>query len=323
MTRLALDDHSTEALPPATGPLFTLAGFTIASEFPLAGLVPPAAAGERAPDIHIRLGDVPDALPHPTVVRHDFQFDGTDLLHCTKGVARYLIRAQREIVIAPFPSADEDAVRAFLLGKVFGLLCHMRGVMPFHACVIGVRGGCVAFAGASRAGKSTLAAALSLRGYPVIADDVCFTRPGPENTMLAWPGIRRIRLWAEAAEALGFDCALYPREVRGYNKYLIPVSAATEPDGPVTLRRFYCLAKSAEDTLPDITRLASAEAVHDLMPNVYRIRVASKIGATPAAFTACATLAQRIPVFRFSRPKRFDMLEASVDLLERHLADDL
>ena len=68
-------------------------------------------------------------------------------------------------------------VRLFLLGSVWGALALQRGLLPLHASAVG-RGRTVhAFTGPPGAGKSTLAAALAARGYPLFTDDML--DPGP------------------------------------------------------------------------------------------------------------------------------------------------
>ena len=62
-------------------------------------------------------------------------------------VGRFLLRAGREIQIDLAPSSNHDEVRAYLLGAVFGALCHQRGITPLHASVTDAADGCVAFVG--------------------------------------------------------------------------------------------------------------------------------------------------------------------------------
>jgi hypothetical protein len=45
------------------------------------------------------------------------------------------------------------------------------------------------------------------------------------------------------------------------------------------------------------------------------------MGHKPAAFALCAAAARDIPVFRFSRPLGFDVLDKGVEFLEHHLRD--
>ena len=70
-------------------------------------------------------------------------------------LGRFLLRNGEEVTIDLAPFSGEASVSSYLLGGLFGVLCHQRGIIPLHASVIEVAGGCVAFVGASGAGKST------------------------------------------------------------------------------------------------------------------------------------------------------------------------
>jgi hypothetical protein len=60
------------------------------------------------------------------------------------------------------------------------------------------------------------------RGHQVIADNVCFLQRDESGKIQACPDITRIRLWEDAMAALGCDAAGAEREMRGYNKCLLP-----------------------------------------------------------------------------------------------------
>ena len=57
------------------------------------------------------------------------------------------------------------------------------------------------------------------------------------------------------------------------------------------------------------------------MQNVYRLDLAERLGYKPHAFIVCAAMARGVPVFRFSRPLGFDVLNQTVEVLENHLWD--
>src|SRR5262249_7530177 len=155
-------------------------------------------------------------------VQYSQRYDGTEVLLDFPAVGRFLLRAGKEILMDLAPSSLEDEVRADLLGPVFAVLCHQRGITPLHASAMDVANGCVAFVGDSGAGKSTLVATLAQRGHEIIADDVCFLQLGTDGDVQTWPGISRIRLWEDARAGLGFDGPGVEREIYGYNKYFIP-----------------------------------------------------------------------------------------------------
>jgi hypothetical protein len=209
-------------------------------------------------------------------------------------------------------------VRAYLLGAVFGTLCHQRGITPLHASAIDVADGCVAFVGASGAGKSTLVAALARRGHEIVGDDECFLQIGTGIGIQAWPGISGIRLCEDAKAALGYGAGI-DREMRSYDKYFVPVASPRNPTQSRTLRRIYQLHRSTNGA-PEVTRLSGADAVEALMQNVYPPDLAECLGYMPDFLLRCAAMARNISVFRLSRPRDFAALEQCIDMLENHLA---
>jgi hypothetical protein len=310
------------ALTPDRQPMakYALAGLRIASEVPLPASLRLGEDVTEGDEIVVRYAPVPASLPSATAFP-EAQYDGNDLLIDIAEAGRFLVRKGAEILVDPVASASESDVSAFLLGTVFGALCHQRGIVPFHASTIEVSAGCIAFAGPSGAGKSTLAAALWARGHQVISDDVCFLRRTQIGNVMVWPGIGRIRLWADAVEALGYDASNIEREFRGLNKFILPLLPRGTPQKPSRLLRVYQLETAGEGESPGIERLQGAPTIELLVPNVYRLTLAEYMGRKPGIFSLCGIIAQQVPVFRFRRQLGFDVLPRAIDCLETHLAD--
>jgi hypothetical protein len=302
---------------------YRLGGLRIISDVPLLGLQACPIKAVTKDEVVIRRASIPKGLASTTATFRDGEYigeyNGTEVLIDIPTAGRFLVRAGKEILIEPAASSDEGEIRNYLLGTVFGLLCHQRGIVPLHAAAIDVAGGCVAFVGESGAGKSTLVAALARRGHQVIADDVCFHQIDDKGNVKSWPGLGRIRLWEEAMYALGCGGPGVEREMRGYNKYSVPVRPARNPSGFRRLRRVYQLYEASDDTIK-LTRLRGAAALEVLMQNVYRLGLAERLGYKPHAFFVCATTARDVPVFRFSRPLGFGALNRNIEYLERHLS---
>jgi hypothetical protein len=298
--------------------LYWLAGLRIVSELPLSGLLPSDAAA-TGDTITIRRASIPEKLHPPTTIQDEAEYDGSALLFTVPEVGRYLIRDGSEILIDAQVSADKNDVRAYLLGSAFGTLCHQRDILPLHSAAIDVADGCVAFIGHSGAGKSTLAATLSARGHQVIADDVSFLRRDNDGNVIAWPGIGRIRLWEDAVTALACNGPGVERELRGYNKYLVPIPAPGHPNMPRRLRRIYHLDTAPAGTAATINRVRGASAIDLLMQNVYCASFAACMGRKPATFAICTAAARQIPLFRFNRPMGFHVLQSGIEVLEDHL----
>lgn len=299
---------------------YGLGGLHIVSDLPLPALAAYPREKSRGDRVLIHRSHVPESLSSVDVVFPGGQCNATEFLIIIPGVAKYLIRGGTEILVDQAPAAHVGDVCAYLLGTVFGVLCHQRGITPLHASAIDVANGCIAFVGDSGAGKSTLIAALAARGHQVIADDVCFLqRDDEQGKVRVWPGVTRLRLWEDAMKALGYDDSGVEREFRGYNKYLIPLPTPRNPFKSRHLQRVYQLNSAPKGERASIDRLRGAAALELLIQNIYRLELAENMGRKANAFVLSATAAQHVPVFRFSRPLGFHALDEALDFLEKHL----
>lgn len=297
---------------------YNLAGLRIVSDFPLSWL--PLCSNDAAEEheVAIRRSDVPKALSSVVAELPNAQYNGNELLLVSPEAGRFLLRGGSEILIDPAPSLDYGELRSYLLGTAFGALCHQRGILPLHSSVIERADGCVAFVGPKGAGKSTLAAALASRGHQVLADDVCFLRVDDKGGIRTWPGLSRIRLWQDTLTALGCGGPEVERELGGDNKYLIPTASPRTPSAPRRLRGVYQLHTTLNGGGASVDRIQGAKAIEVLVQNVYRLNLAACMGYKPAAFAACAATAINVPVFQFSRPFGFNLLQEGVEFLEDH-----
>lgn len=302
---------------------YRLAGLRIASEFPLFGVQVCGNEAQPHCDVVIRCGSIPEKAALAAAKFHDGRYSGTyngkELL-LSRPVGRFLVREGEEILVDLPPYAKRDEVRAYLLGAVFGTLCHQRGITPLHASAVDVANGCALFVGPSGAGKSTLAAALSQRGHEVIADDACFLQLGPDGDILAWPGITKILLWHDAKVALGINEAGVEREMQGCPKYFIPIRQPPNPTRARSLRRVYLLHRALTGK-PEATRLRGGDAVEALLQNIYPPGLTDGLGYQPHIFNMCAAVARDVPVFRLTRTCDFAALDREIEFLERQLGE--
>jgi hypothetical protein len=306
--------------PAVAGATYSCFNFRLFSELALDAL-DEAPAGDDRPPVSVRLGSVASELPGAAAPIHSLQANATEALLSLPGIARFLIREGREIVVDPHPDASEGTVRLFLLGSALGLLCHQRGLLPLHANAIVARGRAYAFAGASGAGKSTLAAAFERRGHRLLADDVCMVDLHETGTVLAWPGIPRLKLWADAADRFGYDCATLDRVVEEAEKYQVPAARIAE-GGPAPLRRVYILARADEGAAPEVRRLKGHEAMAALLAQTYRGVYLGPMGLGARHFRQCAAMLSSVRVYETTRQWGFDCFDSEVERLERHMFEE-
>ena len=196
-------------------------GLQVTSELSL----PELYAGAEPADVVIRRGPVPDDLPDAQA--HGVLYQAAPGVFRLKvnGIARYLVTDGREIVVQADADADASAVRVFLLGSAMGALLLQRGILPLHTSAIESAGRCVAFAGNSGRGKSTLAAAFHGRGYRVLADDVLAVRDGRGVPPMAYSGSRELKLWADALDLLEIEADGLRRARPQVEKSCLPTGA--------------------------------------------------------------------------------------------------
>ncbi|MEI6559024.1 MAG: serine kinase [Rhodospirillaceae bacterium] len=290
---------------------YLLCGWRVRSDLPLPELPAWPGGDQQPPDITIRLGEVPERLT-PLVFEGPFlQVDTGGLCRFEiAAVARYLVRAGREVVVAPQPAADGGEVRLFLFANVFGLLCHQRGVFPLHASCVEIDGRAVALAGESGVGKSTLAARIGQRGYRLLADDVCvvdWRHPAGPQVL---PGVARLKLWADVLDLLNLPADPVSRLRAGMEKFIVP-----EPSGislaPRPLAAVYHLR--VDTRLGDqatFEPLRGFAAISALIEATSRRNAAIRMGGEKRLFEAASRVAAAVPTARLRRGADLAGLEA-------------
>ena len=289
---------------------YTAFGLCFAIEFPCPELVP----GRGSPDVLIRYGVVPTTLAAAKKTGVRYQAVPGQLLLTVDGVARFLVRDGKEIIVERATESDDDSLRLFLLGSAMGALLQQRGVLTLHSSVIEVDGGCVGFLGQSGAGKSTLAAALLRRGYRLLTDDVCAVTLAPNATPLVHPGYPQVKLWADALTKLEASPeALRPvRPHLDKHAWLVATAYCAEVR---PLRRLYVLGTTNTADLT-VQMVESGEKFQVLKDHTYRELFLDGLDGRVSHFRLCAAVAQRVPVHRIIRPEYPFLLDELVTLLE-------
>src|SRR6266566_3927655 len=101
---------------------YVIFGLNICSDIQCNSLLP----GRGDPDVHVRLGPVPEQLSHYSAEGVLYQASTRQFLLKINHIARYLVSNGSEIIVDPAPGAEMDAVRLFLFGSVFGAMLHQR-----------------------------------------------------------------------------------------------------------------------------------------------------------------------------------------------------
>lgn len=274
------------------------------------------AAEPGEPDVIVRRGAVPQALPQPRRIARRWEAAPGDFLLRVEDRLRYRVNAGREIVVEMLDDAGDELAAAYLMGSACTALLQQRGLLTLHASAICAERGATLFLGKSGAGKSTLAAALALRGFKVLADDVAAVRAASPGPPLVAPGYPNLRLWADSLDLLGLSAENKRRARDGLDKYLLPMERfAAEPQ---PLRAAYVLGQGSAEAL-DLNRKTPVEAFRLLRRHTHRHRYVDGLGNERTHFNALADIARNVPVMRIAPPLGRHALDAMAEHIEHQL----
>jgi hypothetical protein len=293
--------------------VYRVFGLTLSSEIELPELRP--SHPDTQPDFTVRWGHVPRVAT--TKDPYGLSVTETGAPVSVTSVARFHVSGGSDIRVDPDPAADEVTIRLFLMGTAMGALFCQRRMFPLHANAIVFDGQAVAFAGPSRAGKSTLAAAFLDRGHAVLSDDICVINSSIDGVFVAQPGIPRVRLWSDAVERSGRDALTLTRVRSGMDKYVVPTRAA-QPERALPLEAIFVLGSNGTEVRA--RALHGFSAIEALAANTYRASFLPMIGDPSVHFETCLKLAQHVPILELQRPWDSDRIGEMADQIVAQLA---
>jgi hypothetical protein len=274
-------------------------------------------AGEGDADVMIRVGNAnPPAASQARAEGHLYTTAEEVFLHW-EDAGSLSVRRGREIIVDPFPGVEERIIRVCILGPALGVLLHQRGQLVLHASAVALDGGAVAFLGEAGWGKSTMAAALYARGHGIVADDVTAVQAEKAHPIVH-PGFPQLKLWPEAAIAVGDVPETLPRIEPSLEKRALPAAHEFSRD-PLPLRCIYVLAESETQ---EIEPLGSQEALVELVRHSYTSRLLRVVGAS-SHFLQCSNVVKNVTIRSLKRPRSLASLSDLAQLVGKDLAEAL
>ena len=279
--------------------------------------LPLAAEEEGERPVNIRLGATPAALSAPLATAESYEANDTEFLLRLPGIANYYVRDGVEIVVHPDAGGPELDVRSYLMGNLFAVLCHQRGLLPLHASAIATPQGAVAFLGASGAGKSSIAAFLARRGHRILADDICLVDPAAPRDQRVLPMAPWLKLWSATLDAMGESSQGLPRIFSDDEKYRYVLQ---QPEAPTPLAELILLDRAEGQAGASFEPLAPVHALHAVLDFTYQSWLVRATGRMDRYFLRCGQALDGVRVTRMRRPWGFEAMDATLEALETHLA---
>ena len=312
------------------GVLHHAAGLFIAADVPIPGF--PVSTASNLPDLYIHL----DArapwhdLPVEEFYRADYlNADGQPMV--TVGRASGGVRFQygdgtlvwiddegRRVWCRPAPGATLEDTAVYLTGPILGFVLRERGHVALHASAVKIGDAALAIVGPHGAGKSTTAAALATRGFPLISDDVLHMRKAAAGWS-AEPYAYGLRLWPDAVRLVLGPGVSLPRLTPTWDKRLLRVDAfaVTAAADPVAVCAILFIEEASQEA--DVQRfvpLGRAEAVVRLAANSSASHLLDDSGRA-REFHALADLVRSVSSIQTLVRDGPDSFAACIDRVER------
>ena len=239
----------------------------------------------------------PPANPlHARLYRHEARFH----LWVEDGGWYTIDPAQPEILV---PKGVDPLQREERLWSIPALLCFVqRGDVPLHGAAVEIDGGAVLLCGPSRAGKTTLTAALLGDGHRVLTEDLSCLRPAPSPAVLPGPAMLRVR--RDAYQRLKPPGAVVGRD---NDRIHLLLDGELRGDGrPVPLRAVLLL-RSSDHVQSE--RVPPQDALRDLWALSLKLPLEED---RSRCFHGLVQLTDAVPIWNLHRPLTYGHLPAVV-----------
>ena len=276
-------------------------------------------AGSGHLPVSVKVGEVPTAIAGGACYGASCQVSRSEYLLRIPEVAGFYVRNGDSVLVDRVPAAQPADVSTFLLGSVFGALCHQNDLLPLHASSVLSGSGVTAFLGDSGTGKSTLAACFQDRGYGIVSDDICVLAPeAATGQMKVIPLAGWLKLWRTSLDHLGEipeeKNRVYSEDEK-YRLYLEP-HAWDRPE----LANLVFLTKALEaGREPRLEPLSTAETLAGMMQLTYLGYITELTGSHERVFRQCARVLAKAKGYRLVVPWGFEGMGGVLHLLEREL----
>jgi energy-coupling factor transporter ATP-binding protein EcfA2 len=185
---------------------------------------------------------------------------------------------------------------------VLSAILYQRGFKVLHASAVGAGEEAIAFVGPKGAGKSTMASAMSARGYPVLTDDVLAIPKSQDGSVYATAGTAQVKLWPDSLDRVASVAESSVPIYQGARKRLL--TGHKNLQGKVPLRSIYSLKVGEKLAIRPMQR---NDALIEMVRNSFSYRyLRDQPGTATYVLEAYSSIVRHVPV---------KVLQRSADLL--------
>ncbi len=293
---------------------FSAYGCLIQSDIDLPGFVKPC---DESTDIIVQL-KYPTLVETASIEPVSIHNLSNGLRIDWSGVAAYTVTQGREIIIVP--RSNNSSVELLIqpiYGMAFAAILQQQQHLILHGSTVEINGKALVLLGNKGFGKSTLAAFLLSNGHRFICDDVTALLTKPHEAPQALPGIPRLRLLADAVEAVGKDPDTLPLAPL-VNKHILSVQSKNFATDHIPLHTILLLDHG--DTVA-LHEMSDSEKMLCLLGGQYfaKYHRATHPQDHKRIFSQCEFLAKSTNIIRLTAPRDLRLLPEIVQVLEQHM----
>jgi len=299
-------------------------GLTIKSELELPELISISKFDKT--DIEIQRGHIagpPIKVDNPIEGKSSILYNSKHFYLDMGDIAKVSLTHEENTVITTDLYQEENAntMLAWIYGSVLTAALQLNNRFALHASAVAVDGALCLFCGRSGIGKSTLAAQLNLRGYPIFSDDKCVLIWDKENQQyLAEPSLQIIRLWEDATDKLGEqDFFTNPTPVvNKLNKYQYIVNDDKVIKEPTPISKIHVIANLEEGGVLGMKEITGVRKIKILQTQTHRRNYVKGLGKTKVYWEFMDHLVKKVPVYLIMRPENTPISEF-VDFVQKQI----
>ena len=260
---------------------------------------------------------------------HRFTFDdGTVWTEFHRSTDGYLLRFPdladfevsadgREVIGHPAIDTDDVTIEHLYINQLVPLAMSRQGMPAFHASVVTVPGGAVAFLGKTGMGKSTLAASFALDDAQFLTDDALIVDES-DGTCRAMPSHASLRLWDDSVDALVGDEAPAVGTISYSSKTrLLAGDALSHRNEPVPLLAAYLLECGEADNTT-IQPLAGAQRHMAWVENSFLLDIEDR-ELLAQHFDWTHRISSAVPTFALDYPRDYGILPQVHHAIRQHV----
>lgn len=300
---------------------YNIYGLKVESRFKLG--VYPLSPFRGLPDVTIKKGkiDRPENGIERTVYKPYSVYNTKLYFLDIMGIAKYLVKGEKEVFIEKYSEANWQDVFAFLFDSIFTVILLKNDVFVFHASAVSFGKKAYMFCGPSGIGKSTLAASLAAsKGARIIEDDKCLVqynkKTGKFQIKNQYPFIE---LWQPQLGFVKKIKGLVPKSKlrKNIQKFRIDIQAH-RPKRAINLDQIILLNMSnMEDTI-DYAEIKGVQKVNVVKNYSHMHHVVQALGKNKEHFMAISKIVQGIPVHSINK-SRLTKLEDFIRYIEEEI----